>query len=136
MRYFVNKKLAEPNNPLFKEFLKVLQFDVDEDQQLKGTPERVAKMYVQEVFKGRYLPPPKITDFPNAKNLDQIYTIGPISVRSACSHHLVPIVGQAWIVVIPSVRFIGISKFNAVAHRFIFFAYSGPTVYSACWSPQ
>jgi GTP cyclohydrolase IA len=92
--------------------LDALIIDTENDHNTKETAKRVAKMYVQEVFKGRYLPPPKITDFPNAKNLDQIYTIGPISVRSACSHHLVPIVGQAWIGVIPSDRVIGISKFN------------------------
>jgi len=92
--------------------LDALIIDTENDHNTKETAKRVAKMYVQEVFKGRYLPPPKITDFPNAKNLDQIYTIGPISVRSACSHHLVPIIGQAWIGVIPSDRVIGISKFN------------------------
>jgi GTP cyclohydrolase I len=45
-------------------------------------------------------------------NLDEVYTVGPIAVRSACSHHLVPIVGQAWIAVKPSDRVIGLSKFN------------------------
>ncbi|CAB4133812.1 FolE GTP cyclohydrolase I [uncultured Caudovirales phage] len=92
--------------------LEALVIDVDNDHNTKGTAKRVAKMYVDEVFKGRFLPAPAITDFPNAKDLDQIYTIGPITVRSACSHHLVPIMGQAWIGVIPSDRVIGISKFN------------------------
>lgn len=95
-----------------KNLLNALIIDVDNDHNTKETAKRVAKMYIQEVFKGRYLPQPKITDFPNAKDLDQIYTIGPISVRSACSHHMVPIVGNAWIGVIPSDRVIGISKFN------------------------
>jgi GTP cyclohydrolase I len=57
---------------------------------------------------------PKVTDFPNAKELDEIYTLGPITVRSACSHHFVPIVGQAWIGIVPSDRVIGISKFNRI----------------------
>jgi GTP cyclohydrolase I len=69
-------------------------------------------MYLREVFKGRYQPRPPVTDFPNAKALDEVYTVGPITVRSACSHHLVPIMGQAWIGVIPSERVIGLSKFN------------------------
>ena len=92
--------------------LDALVIDTENDHNTIETAKRVAKMYVHEVFKGRYLPAPKITDFPNAKNLDQIYTIGPITVRSACSHHLVPIMGQAWIGVIPNERVIGISKFN------------------------
>ena len=54
---------------------------------------------------------PKITDFPNAKQLNQIYTLGPITIRSACSHHMVPITGRAWIGILPSDRVIGISKF-------------------------
>jgi GTP cyclohydrolase I len=54
---------------------------------------------------------PSVTDFPNAKHLDEIYTIGPITVRSGCSHHMVPIMGKAWVGVLPSERVIGISKF-------------------------
>ena len=94
------------------QLLEALVIDVENDHNTIDTAKRVAKMYINEVFKGRYLPQPKITDFPNAKDLDQIYTIGPITVRSACSHHLVPIIGHAWIGVIPSDRVIGISKFN------------------------
>ena len=71
-------------------------------------------MYLTEVFKGRYTKRPKVTDFPNAKKLDEIYTVGAISVRSACSHHLVPITGKCWIGVIPSERVIGLSKFNRI----------------------
>lgn len=91
--------------------LDALLIDTVADHNTEETAKRVAKMYLHEVFKGRYEPMPKITDFPNAKDLDQIYTIGPITVRSACSHHLVPIMGQAWIGVLPSDRVIGISKF-------------------------
>jgi GTP cyclohydrolase I len=91
-----------------------LIIDTANDHNTKETAKRVAKMYVDEVFKGRYHPMPKVTDFPNAKELDEIYTLGPITVRSACSHHFVPIVGQAWIGIVPSDRVIGISKFNRV----------------------
>lgn len=87
--------------------------DTANDHNTKETARRVAKMYVDEVFKGRYHPMPKVTDFPNAKELDEIYTL-PITVRSACSHHFVPIVGQAWIGIVPSDRVIGISKFNRI----------------------
>lgn len=92
--------------------LRALLIDAAEDHNTKGTPERVARMYVREVFKGRYFPPPNITDFPNAMHLDEVYTVGPIAVRSACSHHLVPIVGHAWVAIKPSDRVIGLSKFN------------------------
>ena len=92
--------------------LRALLIDAEEDHNTKGTPERVARMFVREVFKGRYLPPPNITDFPNAMRLDEVYTVGPIAVRSACSHHLVPIVGHAWVAIKPSDRVIGLSKFN------------------------
>jgi GTP cyclohydrolase I len=91
-----------------------LIIDTANDHNTKETARRVAKMYVDEVFKGRYHPMPKVTDFPNAKELDEIYTLGPITVRSACSHHFVPIVGQAWIGIVPSDRVIGISKFNRI----------------------
>ena len=94
--------------------LRGLVMDVDNDHNTKGTAKRVAKMYLKEVFKGRYLPPPEVTDFPNAKMLDEIYTVGPISIRSACSHHFVPITGKCWIGIIPGERVIGISKFNRV----------------------
>lgn len=92
--------------------LESLVVDTANDHNTVDTAQRVAKMFIREVYKGRYLPPPSVTDFPNAKNLSQIYTVGPISVRSACSHHLVPIMGEAWIGVIPSERVIGLSKFN------------------------
>ena len=91
-----------------------LIIDTANDHNTKETARRVAKMYVDEVFKGRYHPMPKVTDFPNAKELDEIYTLGPITVRSTCSHHFVPIVGQAWIGIVPSDRVIGISKFNRI----------------------
>jgi GTP cyclohydrolase IA len=92
--------------------LDALVIDTVHDHNTVGTAERVARMYVDEVFRGRYHPRPKVTDFPNAKGLDEVYTVGPITVRSACSHHLVPIVGNAWVGVIPGERVIGLSKFN------------------------
>lgn len=91
--------------------LQSLVIDTNNDHNTQETAKRVAKMYLQEVFKGRYHPRPKITDFPNAKALDEMYVLGPITIRSACSHHLVEIEGQCWIGVMPSDRVIGISKF-------------------------
>ncbi len=96
--------------------LSTLLIDTESDYNTQETAHRVAKMYLNEVFSGRYQKRPKITEFPNAKNLDQIYTVGPITVRSACSHHLAPILGQCWIGVIPSDHVIGISKFSRLAN--------------------
>ncbi len=72
-----------------RELLKTLLIDIDNDHNTQETAERVSRMYINEVFKGRYHHQPKVTSFPNDKNLDEIYTVGPIPVRSACSHHLV-----------------------------------------------
>jgi GTP cyclohydrolase I len=98
-----------------RELLKSLVIDIENDHNTEETAERVARMYLQEVFKGRYLPQPKVASFPNVKDLDEIYTVGPISVRSACSHHLVPIMGNCWIGIKPGERVIGISKFSRIA---------------------
>jgi GTP cyclohydrolase IA len=75
----------------------------------------VARMYLREVFAGRYEEPPRLTDFPNGKRLDELYAVGPCEIRSACSHHLCPVEGQLWCGVIPSKRIIGLSKFSRLA---------------------
>lgn len=95
----------------FQQILGALRIDTANDHNTKETAARVAKMYCREIFWGRFSPRPKITEFPNAKNLDEIYTLGPIQVRSACSHHFCPIMGKLWVGVIPSDKVIGISKF-------------------------
>jgi GTP cyclohydrolase I len=95
--------------------LSSLVIDTENDHNTQETAKRVAKMYLREVFGGRYVKRPDVTDFPNAKNLDQLYTVGPITVRSACSHHMCPIQGHAWVGVIPSERVIGLSKFTRLA---------------------
>ena len=94
-----------------RDLLRSLVIDIDNDHNTEETAERVARMYLHEVFKGRYHQQPKIASFPNVKNLDEIYTVGPITVRSACSHHLVPILGNCWIGIKPGERVIGLSKF-------------------------
>lgn len=95
--------------------LRALIIDVDNDPNTKETSYRVARMLVHEAFAGRYQPAPRITDFPNAKNLDEIYTVGPITVRSMCAHHLLPITGEVWVAVKPTERVIGLSKFTRLA---------------------
>lgn len=97
------------------DLLNALIIDIDRDHNTKDTPKRIAKMFVNEIFSGRYLPCPEIKNFPNAKQLDQIYTIGPITINSTCSHHFVPITGKAWLGIIPGENVIGLSKFKRLA---------------------
>lgn len=96
--------------------LTALRIDWRDDPQMHDTPRRMAKLYVREVFAGRYDPKPAMRAFPNTRHLDELYTIGPITIRSACSHHLVPTIGHAWIGVIPGDEVLGLSKFNRLAH--------------------
>lgn len=88
---------------------------IEADHNTAGTAKRVAKMYLQEVFAGRYHPRPELTDFPNVRKLDELYSVGPCAIRSACSHHFCPIEGHVWCGVIPSERIIGLSKFSRLA---------------------
>src|SRR5262245_66482025 len=60
-----------------------LVIDVDNDHNTQETARRVAKMYVNEVFRGRYVPLPKVTEFPNAEHLNELMIMGPVTVRSA-----------------------------------------------------
>ncbi len=94
-----------------------LVIDLDSDHNTADTARRVAKMYVQEVFKGRYVPAPAITEFPNAERLNELMVVGPITVRSACSHHFCPIIGKLWVGVMPnkSTNVIGLSKYARLA---------------------
>lgn len=92
------------------QLLKSLVIDIEHDHNTHETAKRVAKMYVDEVFSGRYKKRPDITVFPNIKDLDELYTLGPIKVKSACSHHFVEIEGYCWVGVFPSDTVVGISK--------------------------
>ena len=84
-----------------------------DDHNTRNTARRVAKMYLTEVFKGRYVPQPEVTAFPNAEHLNELMIVGPITVRSACSHHLCPVIGKVWIGVLPNknTNVIGLSKY-------------------------
>ncbi len=97
--------------------LQSLVIDTEHDHNTQDTARRVAKMYLQEVFKGRYVKAPTITEFPNAEHLNELMIVGPIKVRSACSHHFCPVIGQVWIGVMPNERtnVIGLSKYARLA---------------------
>lgn len=103
-----------------EELFDILQIDHDNDHNTRDTPKRVAKMYVQELLKGRYNAPPPITDFENAVGYEGLIVTGPIEVRSTCAHHLMPIYGEAYIGILPSAdgRIIGLSKYDRIVDHF------------------
>jgi len=70
--------------------LQSLVIDTKSDHNTKNTSKRVARMFINEVFKGRYEKQPVLTEFPNISHLNELMIIGPITVRSTCSHHLCP----------------------------------------------
>ena len=99
-----------------QEVLRALVIDTDSDHNTQETAKRVAKMFVREVFKGRYIPMPAVTEFPNVTRLNELMIVGPITVRSACSHHLCPIMGRVWIGLLPNEHsnLIGLSKYARI----------------------
>jgi len=108
--------LAEVEGKM-KGVLESLVIDTESDHNTQETARRVAKMYLTEVFRGRYVPVPPVTEFPNAEHLNELMIVGPITVRSACSHHFCPIIGKLWIGVMPNEHsnLIGLSKYSRLA---------------------
>ena len=96
--------------------LQALVIDTHSDHNTHETAQRVAKMFIDEVFNGRYVQMPVVTEFPNASRLNELMIVGPITVRSACSHHLCPILGRVWIGILPNEHsnLIGLSKYARV----------------------
>lgn len=125
-RYFANdnisafiepgelEELVEEIAGHYEKVIDSLVIDKENDPNSKDTHRRVAKMFINEVYKGRYHEKPKVTSFPNQNNLDQIYTTV-VDVKSACSHHHVPIHGKAFIGVLAGNHVVGLSKFNRIA---------------------
>jgi GTP cyclohydrolase IA len=124
-RYYANDNIAEFLNDgeldalqrevetKMRGVLESLVIDIEHDHNTQDTAKRVAKMFIREVFSGRYTIEPSVTEFPNASNLNELMIVGPITVRSACSHHLCPIMGRVWVGVMPNehTNLIGLSKF-------------------------
>ncbi|MFG6486256.1 GTP cyclohydrolase I [Roseateles sp. BYS78W] len=105
--------LQEEVQARMQEVLKSLVIDTDSDHNTQETAKRVAKMFLREVFAGRYAQAPSVTEFPNVSRLNELMIVGPITVRSACSHHLCPIMGKVWIGLLPNEHsnLIGLSKY-------------------------
>ena len=128
-RYYANDNIAEFVRPgemdalleevteKMKGVLSSLVIDTENDHNTGDTARRVAKMYVNEVFRGRYVQQPAITEFPNVGHLNELMIVGPITVRSACSHHFCPVIGRIWIGVLPNehTNVIGLSKYARLA---------------------
>ncbi|MDE2598055.1 MAG: GTP cyclohydrolase I [Rhodocyclaceae bacterium] len=93
--------------------LRSLVIDTQSDHNTAETAKRVAKMFLNEIFRGRYEAAPTATAFPNVSQLNELMIVGPLAVRSACSHHLCPILGKVWIGVLPNASsdLIGLSKY-------------------------
>ncbi len=102
----------------FSEIMQILGLDLTDDS-LKGTPRRVAKMYVKEIFSG--LNPankPKMRSFKNKYKYNQMLVEKDITLFSNCEHHFVPIIGKAHVAYIPEKRVIGLSKINRIVQYF------------------
>lgn len=99
-----------------QQVLESLVIDTDSDHNTRETAQRVAKMFLTEVFGGRYTPMPSVTEFPNISRLNELMIVGPVTVRSACSHHLCPIMGRVWIGILPNEHsnLIGLSKYARI----------------------
>jgi len=109
--------LLEEVTEKMKGVLESLVIDTESDHNTQDTARRVAKMYLNEVFRGRYVPAPAVTEFPNAEHLNELMIVGPITIRSACSHHFCPIMGRLWIGLMPNENsnLIGLSKYTRLA---------------------
>ncbi len=102
----------------FKEIMHVLGLDLTDDS-LKGTPERVAKMYVKEIFSG--LNPqnkPKATLFENKYHYNEMLVEKDIQFFSNCEHHFVPIIGKAHVAYISNGQVVGLSKINRIVQYY------------------
>jgi GTP cyclohydrolase I len=102
----------------FRQIMLLMGMDLNDDS-LKGTPDRVAKMYVKEVFSG--LNPsnrPEITLFENKYQYGQMLVERNITVYSYCEHHFVPIIGKAHVAYIPNGKVIGLSKINRIVQYY------------------
>ncbi|MDE2417545.1 MAG: GTP cyclohydrolase I [Burkholderiales bacterium] len=111
------EKLLDEVEVKMKGVLDSMVIDTENDHNTGDTARRVAKMYVNEVFRGRYVKAPPLTEFPNVGHLNELMIVGPITVRSACSHHFCPVIGQVWIGVMPNehTNVIGLSKYARLA---------------------
>ena len=102
----------------FREIMEIMGLDLTDDS-LSGTPHRVAKMYVQEIFAG--LNPanhPDVKTFDNVYGYDHMLVERNITLNSTCEHHFLPIVGVAHVAYIPENKVVGLSKLNRIVDHY------------------
>ncbi len=104
----------------YSKFMTSLGIDLENDPNSKGTPERVAKAFVLELWNGMYSEVPKITDFENLTHYNGIVFQGDVEVKSMCSHHHLAFIGKAHVAYLPddNGKIIGLSKLNRVVEFF------------------
>lgn len=113
-----NEEKKQRISILFSEIMDVLGLDLTDDS-LKGTPDRVAKMYIEEIFSG--LDPankPKVALFDNKYQYNQMLVEKDITFYSNCEHHFVPIIGKAHVAYKSSGKVIGLSKLNRIVQYY------------------
>ncbi|MBS1729362.1 MAG: GTP cyclohydrolase I FolE [Bacteroidetes bacterium] len=102
----------------FTEIMQALGLDLQDDS-LKDTPKRVAKMYVEEIFSGlNPLNEPSISLFENKYGYQKMLVEKDITLFSYCEHHFVPIIGKAHVAYIPGKQVIGLSKINRLVQYY------------------
>lgn len=99
------------------EMLDILRISRNDPNSM-NTPERVAKMYINEIFSGRFEEAPKITVFPNRNHVNNLVISRGIKVMSLCAHHWMPISGHCYIGYIPKDHVIGLSKLTRITNWF------------------
>lgn len=99
-------------------FLTALGYDWENDPNMRETPHRVAKMYVNETTTGTYDAPPRVTTFENTSGYKGMVIQKRIKVKSLCSHHLQPFIGEAYVAYIPGQQVAGLSKLNRIVEYF------------------
>jgi GTP cyclohydrolase IA len=118
--YLNEKDLLKIENQVesqLKTLLETLLIDYLEDPNSRETPKRVAKMLVRETMCGRFDPAPKVTVFPNTEQLDEM-VFTKCDVKSACSHHMQPIIGHCYIGILYNEKLMGLSKFDRIVDWF------------------
>lgn len=117
------KLLEDELTEKFTDVLKSLIIDVENDPNSMETGRRMAKMYLHEIFRGRYYPTPKVTAFPNqreSQSLPPEYSgllVIRAEIKSTCSHHHAPVTGTAYIGILPGKKILGLSKYVRLAQH-------------------
>ena len=113
---YTKQKLIDEAEEAAAHFLRALLIDIDTDPNAKGTARRLAKMYYNELFSGRYDQEPEVTAFPNeGEDAYDGMLVVRSEIKSICSHHHQPVVGLCLIAILPDKEVAGLSKYTRLA---------------------